>query len=117
TPPFAALLANDLIDAIQTDNKPHSASTHTNAISSRRSSSELLLVETMGLEPTTPCLQSRCSSQLSYVPEFGRRPTVWCGLDPHAAQVPQEIVSPTLPARSGARRPRRARSLLGSIHP
>ncbi len=29
------------------------------------------LVETMGLEPTTPCLQSRCSSQLSYVPEVG----------------------------------------------
>jgi hypothetical protein len=28
-------------------------------------------VETMGLEPTTPCLQSRCSSQLSYVPVFG----------------------------------------------
>ena len=28
-------------------------------------------VETMGLEPTTPCLQSRCSSQLSYVPRFG----------------------------------------------
>jgi hypothetical protein len=27
------------------------------------------VVETMGLEPTTPCLQSRCSSQLSYVPE------------------------------------------------
>ena len=26
------------------------------------------LVETMGIEPTTPCLQSRCSSQLSYVP-------------------------------------------------
>jgi len=25
-------------------------------------------VETMGLEPTTPCLQSRCSRQLSYVP-------------------------------------------------
>ena len=25
----------------------------------------------MGLEPTTPCLQSRCSSQLSYVPERG----------------------------------------------
>ena len=23
----------------------------------------------MGFEPTTPCLQSRCSSQLSYVPE------------------------------------------------
>jgi hypothetical protein len=30
---------------------------------------EALAVETMGLEPTTPCLQSRCSSQLSYVPE------------------------------------------------
>src|SRR5437764_7793161 len=27
------------------------------------------VVETMGLEPTTPCLQSRCSSQLSYVPK------------------------------------------------
>ena len=26
------------------------------------------VVETIGLEPTTPCLQSRCSSQLSYVP-------------------------------------------------
>jgi hypothetical protein len=26
-------------------------------------------VETMGLEPTTPCMQSRCSSQLSYVPD------------------------------------------------
>lgn len=26
-------------------------------------------VELMGLEPTTPCLQSRCSSQLSYSPE------------------------------------------------
>ena len=25
-------------------------------------------VETMGLEPTTPCLQSKCFSQLSYVP-------------------------------------------------
>ena len=28
-------------------------------------------VELMGLEPTTPCLQSRCSSQLSYVPVMG----------------------------------------------
>ena len=28
-------------------------------------------VELMGLEPTTPCLQSRCSSQLSYSPEGG----------------------------------------------
>ncbi len=37
-------------------------------------------VETMGLEPTTPCLQSRCSSQLSYVPESvqrTRRTTRW----------------------------------------
>ena len=29
------------------------------------------LVEMMGLEPTTPCLQSRCSSQLSYIPGRG----------------------------------------------
>ena len=28
------------------------------------------LVETQGLEPWTPCLQSRCSSQLSYVPDL-----------------------------------------------
>ena len=27
----------------------------------------------MGLEPTTPCLQSRCSSQLSYVPKRSDR--------------------------------------------
>src|SRR5207248_11511260 len=39
--------------------------TCTNAVSS--------LVETMGLEPTTPCLQSRCSSQLSYVPSAPKR--------------------------------------------
>ncbi len=31
-------------------------------------------VEAMGLEPTTPCLQSRCSSQLSYAPGTGRSP-------------------------------------------
>jgi site-specific DNA recombinase len=31
-------------------------------------SSKALMVEMMGLEPTTPCLQSRCSSQLSYIP-------------------------------------------------
>ena len=30
-----------------------------------------LLVEIVGVEPTTPCLQSRCSSQLSYTPECG----------------------------------------------
>ena len=34
-----------------------------------------LSVETMGLEPTTFCLQSRCSSQLSYVPEGSHEPT------------------------------------------
>ena len=28
----------------------------------------LVLVEIVGVEPTTPCLQSRCSSQLSYTP-------------------------------------------------
>jgi hypothetical protein len=25
-----------------------------------------------GLEPVTPCLQSRCSSQLSYIPAHAR---------------------------------------------
>ena len=29
------------------------------------------LVEIVGVEPTTPCLQSRCSSQLSYTPMLG----------------------------------------------
>ena len=29
------------------------------------------MVELMGIEPTTPCLQSRCSSQLSYSPVYG----------------------------------------------
>ena len=28
------------------------------------------LVEQRGLEPRTPCLQSRCSSQLSYCPKY-----------------------------------------------
>ena len=36
--------------------------------SSREALSRHFVVERMGLEPTTPCLQSRCSSQLSYVP-------------------------------------------------
>jgi hypothetical protein len=40
------------------------------AVTSTRS-----IVETMGLEPTTPCLQSRCSSQLSYVPLPGGQRT------------------------------------------
>ena len=34
-------------------------------------SRDITCVEAMGLEPTTSCLQSRCSSQLSYAPEFG----------------------------------------------
>ncbi len=29
-------------------------------------------VEMTGLEPVTPCLQSRCSSQLSYIPWWVR---------------------------------------------
>ena len=29
-------------------------------------------VEVNGVEPMTPCLQSRCSSQLSYTPKFLR---------------------------------------------
>ena len=28
------------------------------------------VVEIVGVEPTTPCLQSRCSSQLSYTPRI-----------------------------------------------
>ena len=36
---------------------------------SRMSRGRALGVELMGIEPTTPCLQSRCSSQLSYSPE------------------------------------------------
>ena len=30
----------------------------------------LNFVEIVGVEPTTPCLQSRCSSQLSYTPRL-----------------------------------------------
>ena len=40
------------------------------------SSNNDTLVEAMGLEPTTSCLQSRCSSQLSYAPWLAtRQPT------------------------------------------
>ena len=50
-----------------------------------RGSNEALLVEVMGLEPTTSCLQSRCSSQLSYAP-WMREPlagrSVTSGQDP-----------------------------------
>ncbi len=36
----------------------------------RRAKVLVKLVETSGLEPPTPCVQSRCSSQLSYVPRL-----------------------------------------------
>jgi hypothetical protein len=39
-------------------------------------SKKTLLVELRGLEPRTPCLQSRCSSQLSYSPFSVRQVTV-----------------------------------------
>ena len=34
-----------------------------------RDATGCLVVEIDGFEPTTPCLQSRCSSQLSYTPK------------------------------------------------
>ena len=41
-------------------------------LTKRKTHSEGILngfvVEIVGVEPTTPCLQSRCSSQLSYTP-------------------------------------------------
>jgi uncharacterized SAM-binding protein YcdF (DUF218 family) len=50
----------------------------------------------MGLEPTTPCLQSRCSSQLSYVPErdsscYGLRSHAWL---PTLGMVLRSLVDP-----------------------
>ncbi len=44
-----------------------------------RGSNNGVLVEAMGLEPTTSCLQSRCSSQLSYAPEGSAKPTTTMG--------------------------------------
>ncbi len=49
------------------DSPHHNRRSHRNPCFDHGSNFKLL-VETMGLEPTTPCLQSRCSSQLSYVP-------------------------------------------------
>lgn len=40
-------------------------------------SSPMYLVEQRGLEPRTPCLQSRCSSQLSYCPEIPSQITLF----------------------------------------
>jgi hypothetical protein len=42
--------------------------TQSRTLTRRRTLHRSKWVETMGLEPTTPCLQSRRSSQLSYVP-------------------------------------------------
>ena len=43
-------------------------------LTKRKTHSEVILnglvVEIVGVEPTTPCLQSRCSSQLSYTPRI-----------------------------------------------
>ena len=50
------------------------------------------VVETMGLEPTTPCLQSRCSSQLSYVPGDLERYR-WASADPREFAVTPELLA------------------------
>jgi len=64
-------------------------------------------VELMGIEPTTPCLQSRCSSQLSYSPEEG--PTI-----------PALPVAPTRPVAAAPPRvqqPGRAGAAPGTAYP
>ena len=43
-------------------------------------------VEIVGVEPTTPCLQSRCSSQLSYTPMLGSPEQTWTA-DPYIISV------------------------------
>ena len=62
-----------------------------------------LLVEVNGVEPMTPCLQSRCSSQLSYTPIDLVAVGSWQGLkiDPQPSTTfvdPTrfELVTPTL---------------------
>ena len=50
------------------------------------------MVETMGLEPTTPCLQSRCSSQLSYVPGVLAR-YWWPSAHPRQFRMAAELLS------------------------
>ena len=48
---------------------------HNKMYKKKRTHSDVFLngfvVEIVGVEPTTPCLQSRCSSQLSYTPMLG----------------------------------------------
>jgi nitroreductase len=51
----------------------------------------------MGIEPTTPCLQSRCSSQLSYVPGKG---SLFC--QPERQSVAFVPVTPTILAMTPA---------------
>ncbi len=51
------------------------------------------LVETKGLEPSTPCLQSRCSSQLSYVPETASTVAL-----PQSAEALPQVTPPSPPA-------------------
>ena len=48
--------------------KWYSIPTHRPNVASNLGKHDLGSVETMGLEPTTSCLQSRRSSRLSYVP-------------------------------------------------
>ena len=48
--------------------------------------SEASSVEIDGVEPTTLCLQSRCSSQLSYIPKICRPEQIWTA-DPHIISV------------------------------
>jgi hypothetical protein len=47
----------------------HAAQHRTDAHRRRTGMNSEHLVELMGLEPTTPCMPCRCSSQLSYSPE------------------------------------------------
>jgi site-specific DNA recombinase len=90
--PFESLLADELPQLLLTGNKntptsraadlgermkyqrQHPRLRHTGLVAGVKQG---FLVETMGLEPTTSCLQSRCSSQLSYVPVVnpGYRPS------------------------------------------
>jgi hypothetical protein len=55
------------------------------------------MVEMMGLEPTTPCLQSRCSSQLSYIPGCQRN---WRLIYRNGAFPPGALRGITVPAPS-----------------
>ena len=62
TPPFAALLANDLIDSLRTRRASERSSPKPGSASSDRVSSEEHLVGRPGLEPGTCGLKARCSA-------------------------------------------------------